>query len=301
MLFRSLRQLEERTRDTIRELEELVERENQIRDQLGLEELASEGESSSDSEAESQVQTAETDTVGIAPSFSHTDRTLSFLAIQSELSYLQNSLLEVSGQYDGYINTIEEIKAAEAAEIARKENLRKNLVTSALRFVGNAYVYGGNDPYTGVDCSGFSRYILGHYAGIYLPRTAASQSTQGMPVSADEARPGDFCIGQVEGEDACAFILQRRDSQYWSGAAQGEAVYLHKFCVRPDFSHRGMTQSVVEALRALCRDQGIRYIRLDTGLDEKAVRKIYLRAGFKIVDIIDYDNGRSLALYELEV
>ncbi len=62
-----------------------------------------------------------------------------------------------------------------------------------------------------------------------------------------------------------------------------------------------MTQSVVEALRALCRDQGIRYIRLDTGLDEKAVRKIYLRAGFKIVDIIDYDNGRSLALYELEV
>ena len=116
-----------------------------------------------------------------------------------------------------------------------------------------------------------------------------------------EARPGDFCIGQVEGEDACAFIVQRRDSQYWSGAAQGEAVYLHKFCVRPDFSHRGMTQSVVEALRALCRDQGIRYIRLDTGLDEKAVRKIYLRAGFKIVDIIDYDNGRSLALYELEV
>lgn len=187
-----LRQLEERTRDTIRELEELVERENQIREQLGLEELVSEGESSSDSEAESQVQTAGTDTVGIVPSFSHTDRTMSFLAIQSELSYLQNSLLEVSGQYDGYINTIEEIKAAEAAEIARKENLRKNLVASALQFVGNAYVYGGNDPYTGVDCSGFSRYILGHCAGIYLPRTAASQSTQGMPVSADEARPGDL-------------------------------------------------------------------------------------------------------------
>lgn len=38
-----------------------------------------------------------------------------------------------------------------------------------------------------------------------------------------------------------------------------------------------------------------------TGLDEKAVRKIYLNAGFKIVDIIDYDNGRSIALYEMEV
>lgn len=116
-----------------------------------------------------------------------------------------------------------------------------------------------------------------------------------------ETRPEDFCIGRSEGEDACAFILQRRDSQYWSGTAQGEAVYLHKFCVRPEFSHRGMTKRVVEALRGLCRAQGVRYIRLDTGLDEKTVRKIYLRAGFKIVDIIDYDNGRSLALYELEV
>lgn len=188
-----LKKLEERTRDTIKELEELVERENQIREELGLEQLASEEESTPGSEEDTRVRTAETEgTVGMAPSFSHTERTMSFQAIQTELSYLQNSLFEVAGQYDGYLNTIEEIKAAEAAEVARKENLRKNLVTSALQFVGNAYVYGGNDPYTGVDCSGFSRYILSHCAGVYLPRTAASQSSQGKAVSADEARPGDL-------------------------------------------------------------------------------------------------------------
>ncbi|MBP3593487.1 MAG: hypothetical protein J6J44_03085 [Lachnospiraceae bacterium] len=53
----------------------------------------------------------------------------------------------------------------------------------------------------------------------------------------------------------------------------------------------------------ICHDVGERYIyvRLDTGLDEKVVRKIYLNAGLKIVDIIDYDNGRSVALFELEV
>lgn len=62
-----------------------------------------------------------------------------------------------------------------------------------------------------------------------------------------------------------------------------------------------MTELVTEAIRAECRKRGIRYIRLDTGLDEKVVRKIYLSAGYKIVDIIDYPNGRSMALYELEV
>ena len=36
---------------------------------------------------------------------------------------------------------------------------------------------------------------------------------------------------------------------------------------------------------------GIRYIRLDTALDETNGKKIYLNAGFHIVDIIDHDNG----------
>ena len=48
-------------------------------------------------------------------------------------------------------------------------------------------------------------------------------------------------------------------------------------------------------------EKGIRYIRLDVGLDERKIRKIYLNAGFKIVDIIDYENGNSMALYEMEV
>lgn len=116
-----------------------------------------------------------------------------------------------------------------------------------------------------------------------------------------EARPENFCIGKLGGESVCAFILQWSDSEFWKDAPEDEAVYLHKFCVKREFSHRGMTESVVEAIRAFCKGKGIKYIRLDTGLYEKKVRKIYLNAGFKIVDIVDYENGNSVALYELEV
>lgn len=83
--------------------------------------------------------------------------------------------------------------------------------------------------------------------------------------------------------------------------AQPENFCIGTFCVRRKFAGMGMTKLVTEAIRAECRMRGIRYIRLDTGLDEKIVRKIYLSAGYKIVDIIDYPNGRSMALYELEV
>ena len=80
-----------------------------------------------------------------------------------------------------------------------------------------------------------------------------------------------------------------------------KAAYLHKFRVRRKFAGTGMTKPATEAIRAERRNRGVRYIRLDTGLEEKVVRKIYLSAGYKIVDILDYPNGRSLALYELEV
>lgn len=116
-----------------------------------------------------------------------------------------------------------------------------------------------------------------------------------------DAQPENFCIGTIDGEIACAFILQWIDKSYWPNAPKYEATYLHKFCVRRKFAGMGMTKLVTEAIRAECRKRGIRYIRLDTGLDEKVVRKIYLSAGYKIVNIIDYPNGRSMALYEMEV
>lgn len=116
-----------------------------------------------------------------------------------------------------------------------------------------------------------------------------------------DAQPENFCLGRIDGESACAFILQWSDASCWPNAPRWEAAYLHKLCVRRKFAGMGMTKLVTEAIRAECRSRGIRYVRLDTGLDEKVVRKIYLNAGYRIVDVIDHPNGRSTALYELEV
>lgn len=111
----------------------------------------------------------------------------------------------------------------------------------------------------------------------------------------------DFGVAKAGGESIGAFILQRQDGEYWPDALKGEAVYLHKLCVRREFAHQNTARKIVEAIACKCRQEGISYIRLDTALDEKKVRKIYLGMGFKIVDIIDYENARSMALYEYEV
>ena len=84
----------------------------------------------------------------------------------------------------------QEAAAAEAAEATA--NARQNLVNYALQFVGGPYRAGGNDPRTGVDCSGFVRYVMQNGAGISMNRSSGSQATQGYAVSSSQMQPGDL-------------------------------------------------------------------------------------------------------------
>ena len=85
---------------------------------------------------------------------------------------------------------VAEEAAAKAAEEAA--SARQNLVDYALQFVGGPYRAGGNDPHTGVDCSGFVRYVMQHGAGISMNRSSGSQATQGHAVNSSQMQPGDL-------------------------------------------------------------------------------------------------------------
>ena len=89
----------------------------------------------------------------------------------------------------------EELAAAEEAAAKAAEeaaSARQNLVDYALQFVGGPYRAGGNDPHTGVDCSGFVRYVMQHGAGISMNRSSGSQATQGHAVNSSQMQPGDL-------------------------------------------------------------------------------------------------------------
>ena len=62
----------------------------------------------------------------------------------------------------------------------------------AMQFVGGRYKYGGSDPRTGTDCSGFTRYVLQNSAGISMNRSSGGQAQQGIAISADQMQPGDL-------------------------------------------------------------------------------------------------------------
>lgn len=93
---------------------------------------------------------------------------------------------------------IEQVAADEMAEVQQdalessNSFKRQQVVDYALQFVGGRYKYGGSDPHTGVDCSGFTRYVLQNSAGVSMNRSSGGQAAQGVPVSTDQMQPGDL-------------------------------------------------------------------------------------------------------------
>ncbi|MCI9175634.1 MAG: hydrolase [Lachnospiraceae bacterium] len=65
------------------------------------------------------------------------------------------------------------------------------VVNYAMNFVGNPYVWGGKDPNTGADCSGFTSYVYAHF-GISIPSYSYSQRSVGQEVSYSNAQAGDL-------------------------------------------------------------------------------------------------------------
>lgn len=65
------------------------------------------------------------------------------------------------------------------------------IVSYALQFKGNPYVYGGTSLTEGCDCSGFTMSIYKHF-GYEIPRVSRDQAGAGKEVSLDSLQKGDL-------------------------------------------------------------------------------------------------------------
>ncbi|WP_255512362.1 NlpC/P60 family protein [Kurthia sp. Dielmo] len=67
----------------------------------------------------------------------------------------------------------------------------KGIIAEASKYMGTAYVWGGNKPSTGFDCSGLTSWSFKEN-GVTIPRTAAQQYAASTKISASEAKAGDL-------------------------------------------------------------------------------------------------------------
>lgn len=99
-----------------------------------------------------------------------------------------------SGEKQGYIKLTDQTMMLETTtqKVDQTAVLRDDVITYAMQFIGNSYRYGGSDPNSGVDCSGFTSYVMRNAAGVNLPHSSTGQSQYGKPVTLDKIKPGDL-------------------------------------------------------------------------------------------------------------
>jgi len=92
----------------------------------------------------------------------------------------------------------------------------QDLVVYALGLVGVEYRYGGEEPGSGLDCSGLVRHVFQQVAGVTLPRTSREMSRVGELVGKGELRAGDL-----------VFFNTRRSAFSHVGIYLGDGRFVH--------------------------------------------------------------------------
>lgn len=93
----------------------------------------------------------------------------------------------------------------------RAATIEHKVARLARKFVGKyPYVYGGDSPRTGFDCSGLTHYLYGHF-GRVIPRTAQDQYLAARELPWSAARPGDLVFFHDGGYVYHVAVYEGRD------------------------------------------------------------------------------------------
>lgn len=66
------------------------------------------------------------------------------------------------------------------------------LINEAMQIIGVRYRWNGDTPQSGLDASGFVRFVFRDKLGFLLPPKSSQMSKVGKPVTRDELEPGDL-------------------------------------------------------------------------------------------------------------
>ena len=114
-------------------------------------------------------------------------------------------------------------------------------------------------------------------------------------ILAEDVESGDMTLGLLDGELACAYVVNREhDPEYTSGAwehTQGNFCVLHRLCVNPRMQGRGLARQTMARMEETARKQGFDSVRLDVFSKNLHAQRLYERLGYKRTGEVRFREG----------
>ena len=88
--------------------------------------------------------------------------------------------------------------------VIENKSFNSLIVNEAKKYIGVPYVWGGDNPSRGFDCSGYVQWVINEAINILLPRTSYQQSlflSKHKRLKFDKIRPGDILFFNTSGKD----------------------------------------------------------------------------------------------------
>ena len=115
-----------------------------------------------------------------------------------------------------------------------------------------------------------------------------------------------------EGQIACFFSMLYTDPLVWDHRDAEPSLYLHRIVTNPAFRGRGYVKEIIAWANEFGRAAGKKYLRLDTGRDNRRLNDYYQECGFVFCGIKRFDDdgdpavprhylGTGLSLYEKRI
>ncbi|TAL81246.1 MAG: NlpC/P60 family protein [Candidimonas sp.] len=122
-----------------------------------------------------------------------------------------------------YLND-ESIIADSSHDSATRSPPTKALASTALRFLGIRYRYGGIAPKSGFDCSGLVAYAAEKSLGLKLPHRAAEMAHEGKSVPRDSLKKGDLVFFNTRGRRYSHVGIYLGDHKFVHAPRKGQVV-----------------------------------------------------------------------------
>lgn len=113
-----------------------------------------------------------------------------------------------------------------------------------------------------------------------------------------------------DGEIACVYSIAYADPIIWGPTSDKNAMYIHRIVTNRQFSGRGYVKVITEWAKDHARQNGLRFVRMDTWGDNQKLIDYYRDCGFKFVGLVSPEPseslpkhyaGISLSLFEIDL